>query len=361
MPYLVYSANTPHERLYELKLGVNTIGRHPDNTVVLVDGSISRHHAEIVIAEDSAKIKDLGSRNHTLVNGVEIDESQIHSGDLIQCGLVEFEFVRGVPIPKQEAIALEEYQPMIVKRFAPKEKARELQDILEEKPKQNSILKLRFGDTGQRIVDKLEILLEVSKQLCSPEDPDKLLAKILELLFKIMEIDRAVILLVNEESQDLEEKALKMGEGIVEEDRFYSTKIVNLVRETGEAILTADARLDRRLEEAESILAQNIRASMCVPLKPHNKLIGVLYVDNLSLSAIYSDEDLEFLTALANQAAAIVDMAREFYKREQQLQQQVVQLQIEIDQAKKERELADIVEQDYFKDLQKKAEQFRKL
>src|ERR687885_1162934 len=46
---------------------------------------------------------------------------------------------------------------------------------------------------------------------------------------------------------------------------------------------------------------------MCVPLKPRETVIGVLYTDNLSMADIYSQEDLEFLTALANQAAIAIE------------------------------------------------------
>jgi HAMP domain-containing protein len=52
-------------------------------------------------------------------------------------------------------------------------------------------------------------------------------------------------------------------------------------------------------------------------------------------------------------------MAREVYAREQRLKQQVQELQIEIDQAKKERQVAEITETEYFQDLQKRAKSFR--
>uniref|UniRef100_UPI0022AC115C GAF domain-containing protein n=1 Tax=Escherichia coli TaxID=562 RepID=UPI0022AC115C len=95
--------------------------------------------------------------------------------------------------------------------------------------------------------------------------------------------------------------------GIPNDEQFYSRKITNFVRVHGEAILTADARNDQRFSDSDSILVQAIHASMCVPLKPREEVIGVLYVDNLSLANLYSDEDMEFLTALANQAAIAIE------------------------------------------------------
>jgi len=40
------------QRVFEIELGSITIGRADDNTAVLNDPSVSRHHAEIVRVED---------------------------------------------------------------------------------------------------------------------------------------------------------------------------------------------------------------------------------------------------------------------------------------------------------------------
>jgi adenylate cyclase len=59
---------------------------------------------------------------------------------------------------------------------------------------------------------------------------------------------------------------------------------------------------------------QEIHASMCVPLKPRDEVIGVLYADNLSRANVYSQEDLEFLTGLGNQAAIAIENAHLYEK-----------------------------------------------
>ena len=51
-----------------------------------------------------------------------------------------------------------------------------------------------------------------------------------------------------------------------------------------------------------------VRSSMCAPLKPNEEVIGVLYVDNLTIPAAFTGEDLEVLSAFAAQAA--LDRAR---------------------------------------------------
>jgi two-component system, cell cycle response regulator len=62
---------------------------------------------------------------------------------------------------------------------------------------------------------------------------------------------------------------------------------------------------------------------------------------------------------LGQLALVFQEMARQVYAREQQLQRQVQQLRIEIDQATKAREVAEITESDYFQQLLGKAQELR--
>lgn len=308
MPYLIQNPEASNPEINELRYGANTIGRELDNTIVVIHKSISRYHAQIMITEDGITITDLGSRNHTFINQVKIEQGELKDGDLVRCGTVVFKFLQNVTTAPLETLKEQDSSLSVVKRFSPEQTNVEIQDLLRENSleHQGTALKIRQQDVEQRALDKLKILLEVSKQLSSPDEPDKLLDKILELLFTIMEVDRAAILLVNQENI-LENNAVKFRTGIPKNNQFYSTAIANSVQVQGEAVLITDAQIDQRFTNSQSVLKQAIHAAMCVPLKARAEVIGVLYADNLSLANIYSDEDLEFLTALANQAAIAIE------------------------------------------------------
>lgn len=81
MPYLIYAPETPNEKVYELKQGFNTLGRKIDNTIVLLEETVSRYHAQIHVAPNGVTIKDCGSSNHTFVNQVKVTVSQLRDGD----------------------------------------------------------------------------------------------------------------------------------------------------------------------------------------------------------------------------------------------------------------------------------------
>mgnify|MGYP000134668810 CR=1 FL=1 len=68
-----------------------TIGRHPDNRLRLKDDMASRHHC--VIEPDRKgghRLRDLGSRNGTKLNGMRVTESELSPGDSIRIGAIEF-------------------------------------------------------------------------------------------------------------------------------------------------------------------------------------------------------------------------------------------------------------------------------
>jgi hypothetical protein len=71
--------------IYPLKAGVNTIGRLPDNDVVIEGPHFSRRHCAILVhAGDICELYDLASRNGAYVNGLKVNGStQLVSGDQI--------------------------------------------------------------------------------------------------------------------------------------------------------------------------------------------------------------------------------------------------------------------------------------
>ncbi len=75
--------------VYPLHLGMNSVGRLPDNDVVLRDECVSRRHCAVVVHHDlRCEIHDVASKNGTLLNGKKIPgPTKLQSGDqIILCG-----------------------------------------------------------------------------------------------------------------------------------------------------------------------------------------------------------------------------------------------------------------------------------
>jgi len=71
-----------------LKEGEYVFGRARDADVLLNDPEefISRKHFKVVVAKDLAKIRDLGGKNKTFLNDIEIAEASLTKGDTIRAG-----------------------------------------------------------------------------------------------------------------------------------------------------------------------------------------------------------------------------------------------------------------------------------
>lgn len=64
-----------------------TIGRSPDNSIIINDNSVSRRHATLIISQNEFSVKDLGSANGTFVNGMRVaGVSRLQTNDILKVG-----------------------------------------------------------------------------------------------------------------------------------------------------------------------------------------------------------------------------------------------------------------------------------
>jgi pSer/pThr/pTyr-binding forkhead associated (FHA) protein len=73
--------------LKEYSVGVGlTIGRAPDNAVIIDNPAVSGHHARVFSESGAVILEDLNSTNGTFVNGQHTTRRVLRSGDLVQVG-----------------------------------------------------------------------------------------------------------------------------------------------------------------------------------------------------------------------------------------------------------------------------------
>ncbi len=66
--------------------GDTTVGRSPDNDIVLDSQDVSRRHARLVCSRDGVRVHDLNSTNGTRVNDDPVRVSDLANGDEIAFG-----------------------------------------------------------------------------------------------------------------------------------------------------------------------------------------------------------------------------------------------------------------------------------
>ncbi|MFZ9886343.1 MAG: FHA domain-containing protein, partial [Myxococcota bacterium] len=83
-------------RKYPLDKAQTTIGRGPDNTIVIDMDNVSRAHCKVFSGPSGHQVEDMGSTNGTFVNDHEIStKRQLNHGDLVKVGGVIFKFIDG--------------------------------------------------------------------------------------------------------------------------------------------------------------------------------------------------------------------------------------------------------------------------
>ncbi len=78
------------KRVFALVPGVTTIGRKTDCSIRIPLDVVSRRHAEILLEDDAAILRDLGAANGTYINTKRIETERLEPGDQIMIGPIVF-------------------------------------------------------------------------------------------------------------------------------------------------------------------------------------------------------------------------------------------------------------------------------
>lgn len=186
-------------------------------------------------------------------------------------------------------------------------------------------------DQSERLstVDKLRLLLDITKTISRSLDLEEVLNLVMDTLASVIPYDAAGIYLIEIHPEDedpyifksrairgyqisdLIEPRLKMGEGFI-----------GTVAQTGKAIISPDVSKDPRYFAARRLT----RSEMVAPIISNDHVIGVFDLESDNLDA-YSEDDLSVLQLLTSQVAIIIDKV---YLHEQVVEKKRIQAQLEI-------------------------------
>ncbi len=409
-------------------LGHNTLGRHPNNTVQVLDRIVSKEHCHVDFVDGRFVLRDLGSLNGTFVNGERVSERVLNPGDEITLGSTRILFdgevaIRtGRPIPPGYGIGggaapagptaaapmagayspspmaaaspmpfvpqnspppgppfgappmvapiagttpfgppnvrpQPSYPPQAVQQ-PPRPMApipgfgghagqpsqggpiaggpmagvplgglpavrppSELSKVTIAPGMVESHIRTRLGmeqnflpeklvtdlDSLRRDYEKLRVSYELARAIGAELDIQKVMDRILAAAFQILQADRGIILLYDDNRQ-LQPRAVRTRAGTQDpnEPLLISSTIVEQVASSRQAVLSSDATVDSRFQGAHSIIMQGIRSSMAVPLMHSDELFGLMLLDSQIATNAFTEKDLQLFQNVANQAAIAV-------------------------------------------------------
>lgn len=175
------------------------------------------------------------------------------------------------------------------------------------------VLEQSVNDQLKLKQSQLRALMSVGQVINSSLGLRRVLEEVMDSLISLMRAERGFLMLREPDG----ELAVRIARGIahvnLDEEAFkVSRTVVRRVVESNAPVLTTNAQADPRFDSQMSVAAFQLRSILCVPLKLKAELIGVLYVDNRAHAGIFKENDLELISAFADQAAVAIDSARLF-------------------------------------------------
>jgi adenylate cyclase len=288
---------------YELKVGAAlVVGRAPTSDIPVFDPTISRRHAELVADDKGLNVKDLGSSNGTFINGGRIEGGRASVGDTVTFGKVPFKLqqINPQPAPNIPAGLAGSPPGATIVRALPVKNTPGTAFAAIKSGEQAAL-----SADADKVQQKLSILLEVSKELGRAVDMDSILGKIVEQAYHIMTVDRVAIQLMDDQGKLVTKIAKDKHGG--DQPRAVPQSIA-LKSVEDKAALSGDAGGDMGFQKGASIVLQQVRSFICSPLMAgEGRVLGVLYVDNVSAAHKFVDEDLDFIVAFAGIAAVAIE------------------------------------------------------
>ena len=168
-----------------------------------------------------------------------------------------------------------------------------------------------------RARSNLQIMYRTALAVSHTLDIDRLLYRIMELIFEWVEADRGCIMLVDRDSGEVTPQVFRSRKESRDSEKMQiSQTILDYVMEHQEGVLTSDAREDDRWDTAASILKLGVREAICVPMQGRYGIVGVIYIDTYTPPGKmlqhrhmnrFSEEHLKLMVAIGHQAALAVE------------------------------------------------------
>lgn len=252
---------------------------------------MSKRHLRLEPMGSGWVAEDMGSKNGTRLNGQTLSgRILLRSGDLLEVGRLLIEYHdENVPSTRPSLI-LEDEVPSLANTTTVVARLTELLESQEGGP---------APLTGAA---RIRALLNAGRELAGHRPLKELFELILDLAVQAVGCARGLLL-------TKEGGALVVGAARGDSFRL-SSAIRERVMERRESVLVLDTQLDELLRQRVSIVEQQVRSIMAVPLQTHERVIGMIYVDSSKAVHPFTKEDLNLLTVLANVAAIRIEHVR---------------------------------------------------
>ncbi|MFQ5423578.1 MAG: ATP-binding protein [Phycisphaerae bacterium] len=285
------------------------LGRASD-AISLTDYTVSRRHAEVRLVGGGWQLVDLNSANGTYLNGKRVERPvRLKHGDQIRLGgtlLVWSGKDENVPgtgfgdrVAASDLVELDAGSKRVDASIVGSVASMDDSMILASPAAAEAVRAWRV----------LSTLLEAVGAVPSP---DELLERVMDILFEEVPADQGFILMQDPTDGTYKPYVVRHGQDTKDKIRTSRT-IVDHVIEHREGLLCSNAMSDERFgggHRSGSIQAMGLQSVICVPIISREDVLGVIHLDSVMSSHIYTEEQLRLVTAIGRMAALAVENAR---------------------------------------------------
>lgn len=319
--YLMVREGSAWRDVFRLMPGqVTTIGRAPTNRIVIRDEVCSRNHCEIFQSGEQWTLRDLGSRNGTVVNGRRVSgDVPLAEAALIEIGSYQLGFTYDLSRP------FPELNPV---RGVDDDTATSIDVVFDHPPgdAEPAILhrarRSRYRSTPamesasrDRSHIELSRLYRLALEMGAAADSRQLCHVVLEGLFSGTHADvGAVLWFPRRRAGELRVQDLTVASYQTKGDRPYqrvADHLAKVVLDNREAVLARDVSDDSRLASRDSLGKIHAKSVICAPINAGERIHGLIHLYSTDAEKPLSADDLEYTLAVADQLAVALENLKE--------------------------------------------------
>ena len=278
---------------------VTTIGRSTTNRLVLQDDSASRNHCEVFFADSEWRLRDLGSRNGTLLEGRKVSTDEILSpGDVISIGACQLTFCLNpddITSTRPRSFPLDSTpQPTLPGRETP------LPSILHSASRPQFTHK---GTVQPASASVLSRLYQLGLELGAASSRRDLAEVVLAAFERETVAMIAAVLVLNADSRthsatppahtDLQLLGYRSRSDLPY--RRVSDNLSRKVLDSGTAVLARDIADDRQLSMFDSLGEMKALSVICAPIRSANTTLGLIHLYSSNPENPLDRNDLDLL------------------------------------------------------------------
>ncbi len=314
---------------------ITTIGRATTNRLVIPDEICSRNHCEVFFDSGIWKLRDLGSRNGTRVNGEPISgDIQLTEGREFQIGNTTIVFSLNLKSkttvapkhrpstdydPSEDTIAkggtdtVRTAQPASLEGRSAADTHPEIVHLCDRNPflsePNQQIQRGRAGHEAQRLV-------QLGLKMGEETDVRSLSEIVLDGLFNVTSADIGAVLLFNDpnaknlNNRNLDLVAFKSLDSSRQFERV-SDYVTSIALESRAAVVAHDIKTDGQFSASDSLKEMRAESIICAPIRTSDRLLGMIQLYSTNPDNRLKADDAEFTLAVADQLAVTLENLKE--------------------------------------------------